>query len=143
MQGPRDVCMRSCLAGSDAAAYDENSSTGPNVRNLCRRGDRVKLHRIALLLVALTWISMEVQAQTADQPTIGILSATGSGQQQRRIEGALAEQGLVDGRTATLVRGFAEGRRELLTAMADDMVRARADVILTMSTSASLRRQMR
>jgi putative ABC transport system substrate-binding protein len=54
------------------------------------------------------------------------------------VEGELAALGYIDGRSATFVRRFADGRFERLAALAEDLIRADPDVIVASSTAAAL-----
>ena len=101
-----------------------------------RRGDRVMMRRreFITLFCATTACSLAADAQTAKKiPRIGWLGAGIRAAQPHLFEAflqELRELGYVEGQTIALELRFAEGRQERLPALAAELVRLEADVLV-------------
>jgi putative tryptophan/tyrosine transport system substrate-binding protein len=96
---------------------------------------------ITLIGSAATW-PLAAQAQQPAMPVIGFLhsaSASTFAEHMLAFHKGLGEAGYVDGQNVTVEYRWAEGQNETLPALAADMVRRRAAVIVTpISTPATL-----
>src|SRR6516164_7460236 len=93
---------------------------------------------LAALGGAAAW-PLAARAEQAAMPVIGLLS--GSSPESRRpmaaFQRALADSGFIDGQSVTIDYRWAEGRFDLLPAMAADVVRRPVALIVALSPPAA------
>ena len=81
---------------------------------------------------------LAARAQQPAMPVVGFMSAGSPGplrRQIRALHAGLMEAGYVDGQNVTVELRFAEGQLDRLPALAADLVRRRAAVLMTSSTA--------
>src|SRR6516162_6104045 len=107
-----------------------------------RRGDRVKRREfITLLGGAAAALPLAARAQQAEKlPTIGFLGASPSIESQRvaAFVQRLRELAWVDGRNLAIEYRWAEGSTERFVEITTEFVRRKVDVIVTVTTPATL-----
>lgn len=94
---------------------------------------------IIILLVGLTLASVHLaEAQQAkSMPLVGVLIAGSPSSMETRVQAfqqRLRELGYTEGRNIVIEYHYASGNYNRLTAIADDLVRSKADVIVTWAT---------
>ena len=94
--------------------------------------------RVVMLTVSLFVAPLAVDAQPSGKvPTIGYLSmaggAPGGAPLAKSFRRGLEDLGYVEGKTIAIVYRSAEGKRERLSALADELVRLPVDVIVAQS----------
>lgn len=91
---------------------------------------------ITLSIAALgSRLTSPAAAQSA--PKIGYLWGSGAGEQEKLMDEQLARRGYVDGRTAVIVRRFADGDFGRLPALAAELAALRVDIIVAQTTAAA------
>jgi putative tryptophan/tyrosine transport system substrate-binding protein len=98
------------------------------------RTRRKQVFRFALatLLFALC---LPVHAQQAKLAKIGWLGEGGAGSGREFFRQALADLGYVEGKNLTIEYRYSEGKGERLSALADELIRLKVDVLATSSGS--------
>src|SRR6516225_2825049 len=88
---------------------------------------------------AVTAWPLTARAQQNALPVIGWLSAVGPNDRtMAAFRGALAEAGYIEGRNVVIEYRWAEGRYDRMPAMAEELVRGRAAVIVASPTPPAL-----
>src|SRR5262249_53087819 len=108
-----------------------------------RRGDRMIGRRdfITLLGGAATWPLAARAQQAGKPPTIGFLGSANPSIENQRVAAfvqRLRELAWIDGRNLAIEYRGAEGRNERYTEAAAEFVRLKVDVIVTVTTPATL-----
>jgi putative ABC transport system substrate-binding protein len=93
-----------------------------------------RLFNAVVLVLAL--IPFSATAQTPKVPTVGVLALSGLGPMGPFRE-ALRELGYIEGRTINFEIRDAEGRTEILDAMAADLVTRKVDIVVVSQTPAA------
>jgi putative ABC transport system substrate-binding protein len=94
---------------------------------------------ITLVAIASTWPILARGQQQAKLRTIGYLGSANpatQGQWVATFARRLGELGWIEGRTVAIEYRWGEGREERFSEIAEEFVRRKVDVILTVSTSA-------
>ena len=104
------------------------------------RSERKKICSIALgaMLLALS-VPAEAQ-QPGKMPRIGVLISTSPSAAARRVQAfkqGLRELGYIEGKNIVLEYRYAEGKLEPLSALADELVRLKLDLIVTDTSRAT------
>ena len=92
--------------------------------------------KTVLMLIGFVLGAIHVaEAQQAGKiPRIGYLAVRGASSQARVLEGfrqGLRDLGYIEGKNIIIEYRFAEGKRDLVPAMAADLVRLKVDVIVS------------
>ena len=91
---------------------------------------------MSMLEGGLVATSFTVHSQVATARRVGVLGNTNSPAYPALVEG-LRELGYVDGHNITLLWRWAEGNAERFSELAADLVRSKADIIITTSTQSA------
>jgi putative tryptophan/tyrosine transport system substrate-binding protein len=119
------------------------SLSGPNLKSkTCpepsRRIQNLKWAGFLVILVLLVgYVGMAEAQQSAKLPRIGLLIPGSQSAFSTRMDAfrkGLRELGYVEGQNIVIERRFAEEKTDRLPDLADDLLRAKADVIVTVST---------
>jgi putative ABC transport system substrate-binding protein len=105
-----------------------------------RRGDRMRRREVLLGLGSAAAWPLAARAQQPKLPVIGFLSSPSADGYQPFVAAffrGLAEQGYVDGKTVTAEYRWADGRYDRLPAMAAELVRIPASVIVAIAPPAA------
>jgi putative ABC transport system substrate-binding protein len=102
----------------------------------------MRFARLATLALALLMVFavLPAQGQLAGRVTVGFLSANSRAAMSTRTEAlrqGLRELGYVDGENISIEYQFAEGKPDLLPALAAELVRRKVSVIVTEGTTAT------
>jgi putative ABC transport system substrate-binding protein len=98
------------------------------------------LSRLAAILAAGLAISVPPGAEAQERPKVGFLSANSASAMSARIEAfrrGLREHGYVEGGNVVMEYRFADGKPDRLAVLAAELVRLKADVIVTEGTTAT------
>lgn len=92
--------------------------------------------RVIPLIVTCVALALPAAAQQGP-PKIGYLWGSSAGEQEKLMDDLLAERGYVDGRSATVIRRFADGDFSRLPALAAELVDLRVQIIVAQTTAAA------
>ena len=101
--------------------------------------ENLKWRAIVVIVVTFAMCGAVAQAQQgAKVPKIGWLRVNGSGGAQELLERELRELGYVGGKNIVFEHRSAKGKLDQLSALADELVRLKVDVLIANSSPASL-----
>lgn len=92
---------------------------------------------LAMLALGVWTLASPALAQQGAGPKIGYLWGSGSGEQEKLMDDLLARRGYVDGRTAVIVRRFADGDFSRLPGLAAELAALKVDIIVAQTTAAA------
>ena len=121
------------LKAAKALGLDDSSdAAGPR-----RRGDRMKRRDfIALLAGAAVACPLPLAAQQPKLPRIGVLLTANPEPFWSEFRAGLREHGYIEGQNIAFEFRSADGKLDLLRALADELVRLKVDVIVASQTPA-------
>ena len=105
---------------------------GKSARPLRRRSHRMRRRELMLALGGAMTAARALQAQQKAMPVIGFLGSTSPGPYTPFVAAfrqGLSETGYVEGQNVAIEYRWAEGRYDLLPALAADLVSRKVDVI--------------